>query len=71
MNGRMSPAIPRAAPAKTPFKMVGDLDDLKMKSRKRVMKNRLAVCDIMVEDMTRTQGEAAASNPAARPVLES
>src|SRR4030067_3002931 len=67
LSGRMRKAIPQLIPAATPSPREGLRRDRKRNKRKSVLKNRLAVWDIMVEDISRNQGEIVARRAARRP----
>jgi hypothetical protein len=69
LYGLMRKAIPKLAPARSPFVNEGFFRDRKRKRRKRALKNILLVCDIIVEDMSRNQIDTEPRREASRPVL--
>ena len=69
MKGRIIRAIPRARAANTPFAMDGFFRDRKRNNKKRDRKNIQLVCDIIVDDIKRSQMERAPKMDAKSPAV--
>jgi hypothetical protein len=63
----MRKAMPQLIPAASPWLKDGLRRDRKRNKRKSELKNRLEVWDIIVEDISKNQGEMAARRAARRP----